>query len=38
MATATRPGLRGSGEIAELTLRVIILGSLINVVFNASNV
>ena len=38
MATATRPGLRGSGDIAELTLRGIILGALITVVFTAANV
>ena len=38
MATVTRPGLRGGGDIAELTLRGIILGALITVVFTAANV
>jgi len=35
---ATQASLRGAGEIKELTLRGIILGALITVVFTAANV
>jgi len=38
MATATQSGLRGAGEVRELTIRGIILGALITVVFTAANV
>jgi putative OPT family oligopeptide transporter len=38
MATAIKPGLRGAGEVKELTIRGIILGALITVVFTAANV
>jgi putative OPT family oligopeptide transporter len=38
MATVTQPGLRSGGEIRELTVRGIILGALITVVFTAANV
>ncbi len=38
MATITEHGRRGGGEVAELTLRGIVLGALITVVFTAANV
>ena len=38
MGMATQASLRGAGEIKELTLRGIILGALITVVFTAANV
>ena len=38
MASVSKPALRGGGEIAELTLRGIVLGALITVVFTAANV
>ena len=38
MATITEHGRRGGSEVAELTLRGIILGALITVVFTAANV
>jgi putative OPT family oligopeptide transporter len=38
MATVTHPGLRGGSEVKELTIRGIILGALITVVFTAANV
>ena len=38
MATVTKPGLRGDGNLPELTIRGIILGALITVVFTAANV
>jgi putative OPT family oligopeptide transporter len=38
MATVTQSGLRGGGEVSELTIRGIILGALITVVFTAANV
>jgi putative OPT family oligopeptide transporter len=38
MATVTKASLRGSGHVAELTVRGIILGALITVVFTAANV
>jgi putative OPT family oligopeptide transporter len=38
MATVTKPGLRGGTDLPELTIRGIILGALITVVFTAANV
>jgi putative OPT family oligopeptide transporter len=38
MATVTGSGLRGTGKVAELTLRGIILGAVITVLFTAANV
>ncbi len=38
MATAADPGLRAGSDIKELTIRGIILGALITVVFTAANV
>ena len=38
MASVSKSGLRGAGDVAELTLRGIILGALITVVFTAANV
>jgi putative OPT family oligopeptide transporter len=38
MATVTKTGLRGAGDLPELTIRGIILGALITIVFTAANV
>ncbi|HET7317035.1 MAG TPA: oligopeptide transporter, OPT family [Sphingomicrobium sp.] len=38
MATVTQAGLRGAGDVKELTIRGIILGALITILFTAANV